>query len=71
MNDETRSTVCLTVDFDAVCIWMSWGARGARVLSRGEFGAREQLRACSICSSGRALPQPGSSPATRRTRGRR
>jgi peptidoglycan/xylan/chitin deacetylase (PgdA/CDA1 family) len=41
MNDETRSTVCLTVDFDAVCIWMNWGARGARVLSRGEFGARE------------------------------
>lgn len=34
-----RATVCVTVDFDAVCIWMSWGARGARTLSRGEFGA--------------------------------
>jgi peptidoglycan/xylan/chitin deacetylase (PgdA/CDA1 family) len=33
-------TVCLTPDFDAVCLWMSWGARGARSLSRGEFGAR-------------------------------
>jgi peptidoglycan-N-acetylglucosamine deacetylase len=41
MNDEARATVCLTVDFDAVCIWMGWGFRGARILSRGEFGARE------------------------------
>jgi peptidoglycan-N-acetylglucosamine deacetylase len=41
MNREAHATVCLTVDFDAVCLWMSWGARGARMLSRGEFGARE------------------------------
>src|SRR5262249_20115819 len=38
-DSEPRATVCLTVDFDAVSIWMSWGARGARILSRGEFGA--------------------------------
>jgi peptidoglycan-N-acetylglucosamine deacetylase len=36
---DPRATVCVTVDFDAICIWMSWGARGSRVLSRGEFGA--------------------------------
>jgi peptidoglycan/xylan/chitin deacetylase (PgdA/CDA1 family) len=36
---EPTATVCVTVDFDAICIWMSWGARGSRVLSRGEFGA--------------------------------
>jgi peptidoglycan/xylan/chitin deacetylase (PgdA/CDA1 family) len=39
MNAKARATVTVTVDFDAICIWMSWGARGARVLSRGEFGA--------------------------------
>jgi peptidoglycan/xylan/chitin deacetylase (PgdA/CDA1 family) len=38
-ESEPRATVCVTVDFDAICIWMSWGARGSRVLSRGEFGA--------------------------------
>jgi peptidoglycan-N-acetylglucosamine deacetylase len=36
---NTTATVNVTVDFDAICIWMAWGARGARVLSRGEFGA--------------------------------
>jgi peptidoglycan/xylan/chitin deacetylase (PgdA/CDA1 family) len=39
-DSHPRATVCLTVDFDAVSLWMSWGARGARILSRGEFGAR-------------------------------
>jgi peptidoglycan/xylan/chitin deacetylase (PgdA/CDA1 family) len=39
MASEAKATVNVTVDFDAICIWMSWGARGARVLSRGEFGA--------------------------------
>jgi peptidoglycan-N-acetylglucosamine deacetylase len=34
-----RATVCLTVDFDAVSVWMQWGARGPKALSRGEFGA--------------------------------
>jgi peptidoglycan/xylan/chitin deacetylase (PgdA/CDA1 family) len=38
MAGKPRATVNVTVDFDAICIWMSWGARGARVLSRGEFG---------------------------------
>lgn len=37
--DEHKSTVCLTVDFDAVALWMSWGARGARALSRGDYDA--------------------------------
>lgn len=39
MSEAPSATVNVTVDFDAICIWMSWGARGARVLSRGEFGA--------------------------------
>jgi peptidoglycan-N-acetylglucosamine deacetylase len=34
-----RATICLTVDFDAVSVWMQWGARGPKALSRGEFGA--------------------------------
>jgi peptidoglycan/xylan/chitin deacetylase (PgdA/CDA1 family) len=38
-NSSHRATVCISADFDAMSIWMSWGARGARVLSRGEFGA--------------------------------
>jgi peptidoglycan/xylan/chitin deacetylase (PgdA/CDA1 family) len=33
-----KATVCLTVDFDAVSIWMTWGATGNRAMSRGEFG---------------------------------
>ena len=37
---QSRATVCLSVDFDALSIWLQWGARGARALSRGEFGAR-------------------------------
>jgi peptidoglycan/xylan/chitin deacetylase (PgdA/CDA1 family) len=37
---DASSTVCLTVDFDAVSIWMNWAGDGARVLSRGEFGAK-------------------------------
>ena len=36
---EPRATVCISVDFDAVSLWMQWGARGVRALSRGEFGA--------------------------------
>jgi peptidoglycan/xylan/chitin deacetylase (PgdA/CDA1 family) len=35
-----RATVCLTFDFDAVSLWMAFGANGARALSRGEFGAK-------------------------------
>jgi peptidoglycan/xylan/chitin deacetylase (PgdA/CDA1 family) len=34
------ATVCLSVDFDAVSIWHMFGSRGARALSRGDFGAR-------------------------------
>lgn len=34
-----RATVCLSVDFDAVSVWMQWGATGPKALSRGEFGA--------------------------------
>ena len=40
MNDtKHRATVCVSADFDAMSIWINWGARGARTLSRGEFGA--------------------------------
>jgi peptidoglycan/xylan/chitin deacetylase (PgdA/CDA1 family) len=35
-----RATVCLSVDFDALSLWLQWGVRGARALSRGEFGGR-------------------------------
>jgi peptidoglycan/xylan/chitin deacetylase (PgdA/CDA1 family) len=35
-----RATVNITLDFDAVAIWMSWGATGARALSRGELGPK-------------------------------
>lgn len=38
-DSDTQPTVCLTCDFDAVAIWMNWAGDGARVLSRGEFGA--------------------------------
>jgi peptidoglycan/xylan/chitin deacetylase (PgdA/CDA1 family) len=31
--------VCLSVDFDAVSLWLMFGATGARSISRGEFGA--------------------------------
>jgi peptidoglycan/xylan/chitin deacetylase (PgdA/CDA1 family) len=47
MTSETttaRPTVCLSLDFDAVCVWMANGARDARSLSRGEFGARVGAR---------------------------
>jgi peptidoglycan/xylan/chitin deacetylase (PgdA/CDA1 family) len=37
---DHRATVNLCFDFDAVSIWMAWGARGVRTLSRGEFGAK-------------------------------
>lgn len=36
-----RAVVNLTIDFDAICIWMTWGATGNRALGRGEFGGRE------------------------------
>src|SRR5581483_11121545 len=39
MADQARVTVNVTVDFDAISVRMSWGARGARILGRGEFGA--------------------------------
>jgi peptidoglycan/xylan/chitin deacetylase (PgdA/CDA1 family) len=35
----SRGSVNLCFDFDADSLWMSWGARGVRALSRGEFGA--------------------------------
>jgi peptidoglycan/xylan/chitin deacetylase (PgdA/CDA1 family) len=38
VKNKARATVCLTVDFDAVSPWMQWGARGIRMMSRGEFG---------------------------------
>ena len=37
---ESRATVNLCFDFDAVSLWMAWGSRGVRALSRDEFGAR-------------------------------
>jgi len=39
MTSEVRASVNLCFDFDADSLWMSWGARGSRALSRGEFGA--------------------------------
>jgi peptidoglycan/xylan/chitin deacetylase (PgdA/CDA1 family) len=41
-QDEAPSstTVCISVDFDALSLWLQWGVRGARALSRGEFGGR-------------------------------
>jgi peptidoglycan/xylan/chitin deacetylase (PgdA/CDA1 family) len=36
---EPRVSVNLSFDFDADSLWMSWGARGMRALSRGEFAA--------------------------------
>jgi peptidoglycan-N-acetylglucosamine deacetylase len=38
-STHSRATVCLTIDFDALSLWMNWGARGPQALSRGEFGA--------------------------------
>jgi maleate isomerase len=35
-----RATVLLCVGFDAIALWLARGARGARALSRGEFGGR-------------------------------
>lgn len=35
-----KLTVCLSLDFDAVSVWMANGALDDRSLSRGEFGAR-------------------------------
>jgi peptidoglycan-N-acetylglucosamine deacetylase len=35
-----RATVLLCVGFDAMALWLARGARGARALSRGEFGGR-------------------------------
>jgi peptidoglycan/xylan/chitin deacetylase (PgdA/CDA1 family) len=40
MSTQPHATVCLTFDFDAMSLWMNWGARGPQALSRGEFGAR-------------------------------
>lgn len=36
-----RPTVCLTVDYDALSIWMMMGATGARSVSRGEFAVTD------------------------------
>ena len=35
-----RATVLICVGFDAMALWIARGARGARALSRGEFGGR-------------------------------
>jgi len=40
VGSPARATVCITLDFDAVSIWMVWKAAGARALSRGEFGPK-------------------------------
>lgn len=37
---KDKAIVCVTVDFDAVSLWMNWGATGERTLARGEFGGR-------------------------------
>ncbi|MFA9271331.1 MAG: polysaccharide deacetylase [Baekduiaceae bacterium] len=37
---EYRATICVCSDFDALSMWMDFGAMGARALSRGEFGPR-------------------------------
>lgn len=39
-TDGPRATVLLCVGFDAMALWIARGARGARALSRGEFGGR-------------------------------
>jgi peptidoglycan-N-acetylglucosamine deacetylase len=40
MDDATRSTVCLTFDFDAISLWIGpFAARSPSAISRGEFGA--------------------------------
>jgi peptidoglycan/xylan/chitin deacetylase (PgdA/CDA1 family) len=39
MTAMARASVNLCFDFDADSLWMSWGARGVRAISRGEFGA--------------------------------
>ena len=39
MPHDTHASINLCFDFDADSLWMSWGARGSRALSRGEFGA--------------------------------
>ena len=38
MTDSARPTVCLSFDFDAVSIWLGWGATSPSMISRGEFG---------------------------------
>jgi maleate isomerase len=39
-NSSHRATVLICVGFDAMALWIARGARGARALSRGEFGGR-------------------------------
>jgi peptidoglycan/xylan/chitin deacetylase (PgdA/CDA1 family) len=39
-GDSPGVAVVLSFDFDAESLWMAWGARGAKALSRGEFAAR-------------------------------
>jgi peptidoglycan/xylan/chitin deacetylase (PgdA/CDA1 family) len=38
-EESPKTTICVTLDFDAVSLWMDWGARGLRSLARGDFGA--------------------------------
>lgn len=39
-TDSTKSTVCLTFDFDAISLWIGpFAARSPSMISRGEFGA--------------------------------
>jgi peptidoglycan/xylan/chitin deacetylase (PgdA/CDA1 family) len=41
MNKNTPHTICLTFDFDALCVWLSESETVTpAMLSRGEFGAR-------------------------------
>jgi peptidoglycan/xylan/chitin deacetylase (PgdA/CDA1 family) len=37
---ENGSQICLTFDFDAMCVWPALGLSSPTALSRGEFGAR-------------------------------
>jgi peptidoglycan-N-acetylglucosamine deacetylase len=38
VTPTARASINLCFDFDADSLWMSWGARGSRARSRGEFG---------------------------------
>jgi peptidoglycan/xylan/chitin deacetylase (PgdA/CDA1 family) len=41
LSDNGKPDVCLTVDYDALSIWMMMDATGARSISRGEFAVTD------------------------------